>query len=378
MKKIFYIDPQSYNNLAIYDKNLISNMSDFLIDFYGNKLFKCSLPEKINFYPIFNYSRNKNSLSKAFSYIKSIIKIANKIKFKRPQVVHIQWIRLWAVDYLFIKWVKSKGIKIVFTAHNILPHDTDNKYFNQYKKYYEIVDHIIVHDKRSKIELETSFLIPGNKITVIRHGALNFELNEADLTERIHELKNELKITDTDIVFSSLGIQSLYKGVDLIIDVWNSNPLFYENPQCKLLLIGKSKGIDYNLIKDKTNVIIRDLKISDLDFQAYLRLSSVVLLPYRRISQSGVLLNAISSEIPVVVTDVGGLCEPLEAGNIGWNIGESNFENLYNCLTNLIHNPYEINNKRNFKAFDNVKQMYDWSAVSFETESLYKSLINNG
>lgn len=70
------MNPQSYNNLAIYDKNLISNMSDFLIDFYGNKLFKCSLPEKINFYPIFNYSRNKNSLSKAFSYIKSIIKIA--------------------------------------------------------------------------------------------------------------------------------------------------------------------------------------------------------------------------------------------------------------------------------------------------------------
>ena len=95
------------------------------------------------------------------------------------------------------------------------------------------------------------------------------------------------------MVFSSLGIQTHYKGVDLIVKVWAENTALRDNPDCMLLLIGRNRHIDYSPLSTCRNVFILDEMISDIDFQGYLHLSSLLLLPYRRISQSGVLLTAI-------------------------------------------------------------------------------------
>ena len=53
MKKIFYIDQQSYSNLAIYDHSLLSAIAketpDFQIEYWGNRKYEyMPLPEGIN------------------------------------------------------------------------------------------------------------------------------------------------------------------------------------------------------------------------------------------------------------------------------------------------------------------------------------------
>ena len=78
--KVIYIDPMSYNNLAIYDSCLLSNVNANIY-FVGNELYDSKQIKSIEFYPFFNYSKKKG-LNKVISYISSLIKIIGLVKSK--------------------------------------------------------------------------------------------------------------------------------------------------------------------------------------------------------------------------------------------------------------------------------------------------------
>ena len=214
--------------------------------------------------------------------------------------------------------------------------------------------------------------ISERKIKVIFHGVLNSDTAKADVISRAEELRELLHIKPSDIVFSCLGLQKEYKGTSLVIDIWADNPELNANPNTHLLIVGRSYGIDYTPIIGFSNVYILDQMISDLDFDAYLHLSSAILLPYIRISQSGLLFSAVNQHIPVLVSDVGGLTEPLSYGNIGWNIGTPTKENLQRQMLELVRRPDEIEAiKNNSQEFDKVRKAYDWESIGEKTSSLY-------
>lgn len=56
------------------------------------------------------------------------------------------------------------------------------------------------------------------------------------------------------ICFSSLEIQSNYKGIDIIIDVCNN--YFATNDNLHLIIAGKNQNIDYSSISNIKNVTI--------------------------------------------------------------------------------------------------------------------------
>ena len=115
--------------------------------------------------------------------------------------------------------------------------------------------------------------------------------------------------------------------------------------------------------------------ISDIDFQGYLHLSSLLLLPYRRISQSGVLLTAIGAGIPVLVSDVGGLTEPLSYGDVGWNIGAPTEENLARYMLHFVSHRTEIDIKRsNISDFEHLRQVYSWVTIGQRTSEFYMTI----
>jgi len=104
MLKLFYIDPQSYNNLADYDRYLLTNIDT-------EKYFFCS--EKFNFEISGNTKIDKcffyNSLSgfkKVISYVKSVIYILKNVKKHKPDIIHFQWLKIPHFDYFVLKKIK--------------------------------------------------------------------------------------------------------------------------------------------------------------------------------------------------------------------------------------------------------------------------------
>lgn len=377
MASIVYIDPQSYNNLSLYDRGMLSAMNREDVVLFGSTQWDCDAPNA-DLKKWFNYNNKNNPVSKGLSYLSTILRIASYIrKHKEICVVHIQWLRLWKVDILFARWLKNRGIKVVFTAHNLLPHDSGDTQREKYRIYYKTVDKICVHTAITKKELIDQFEIDSDKVEVIPHGIIYSDVPEDTIIYRAESLKKKYEISPKTLVISSLGIQSYYKGIDILIDLWSEEKELNANPDVKLMIVGKNSNLDYTPLEGIGNVVIVNERISNEDFQAYLEISDVILLPYRKISQSGMLFSAIARNKPVVISNIGGLPDPLDIGKVGWNIGIADKTSLSKILKDFAQQPHMVKVLQNNNSeFQKVKDYYSWESISMKLKSLYEGLIN--
>lgn len=372
MKPIVYIDPQSYKNLSIYDYSLLSNIEGEIHYVCSTNYDYLPLPPHIKQHKFFRYNDKKNNLAKAVSYLCSYICIFFLLLKWRPRVVHLQWMRIPRFDVAFLKTIKIlTGCRVVFTAHNILPHNQRANDVASYGRMYKLADAIIVHTHDTKRELVTMFSDTEEKVSVIAHGLLQLPCDLTLLSQKEAQFEAHYQL-DGKFVFSALGFQYSYKGVDLLAEVWATTPELCDNERCKLLFVGKNRGVDLSVANGIENVVIEDRVTSDEEFYYLLTHTDVYLLPYRRISQSGVLLTAISVGTPFLVTDVGGLAEPLNIAHVGWKMGELSAEELRQQLLWLLHHPEQVAAaKNNEEGWTRLRQHYDWRTIGQLTQQLY-------
>lgn len=294
-----------------------------------------------------------------------------------PKVVHIEWIRIFPIDYLFLKFIKKRGIKVVYTAHNILPHDDINEQqYDNYKKYYHAVDKIIVHTNRTKEELIERFEIIEDKIVVIPHGLNKVKINEQEVEnyQKFFIEKFDLK---GKTVFTSLGSQGNYKGFEILKETWIETSELANNDKVVLLIAGNMSFVDSSKLDECKNVHIVDGVLSNDEFIALARIGSVAILPYISISQSGVLMTAMQEHIPVLVTDVGGLPDPINLAKVGWNMGQPTTDNLREWMLYLANNNEEIETVRFDKlAWSVIDKEFSWRNSATKTTDIYNSLMN--
>ncbi|MCM8804960.1 MAG: glycosyltransferase family 4 protein, partial [Candidatus Omnitrophica bacterium] len=112
-------------------------------------------------FPIYEFDRND-------SYLVKVRKLVMFIKNFNPEVIHFQATFSLIKDSIFSFFLKYLRAKIVYTVHNILPHEKkiyDKFFFNII---YKNLPRIIVHANENKIRLIKEFNLPPNKISVIR------------------------------------------------------------------------------------------------------------------------------------------------------------------------------------------------------------------
>lgn len=375
-KIVFYVDPQSMINLAKYDYYLLEKIS-MPIYYFCSIYYDFDTNPALTYRKVFSYNHKKHNWQKAVSYIRSYLTILHHVVRLRPAVIHIQWFRIPHFDYAMVRLFQQLGTKVVFTAHNILPHQgNENKNVDVFQKAYHAFDRIIVHSQATKEELIQTFHVTPDKIAVINHGILPLEY-DVQVYEDNYHLYDEKYALDGKIVFSALGYQNYYKGTDLLAKVWAETPELRENQHCVLIIKGKvnDSSIDLSVINGIDNVIFEPQRISDEEFVYLLRHTDVYLLPYRDISQSGALMTVMTEHIPVLVTKVGGLAEPLTVAPIGWVISQLSPENLRQALLDLINHPAKIKAvKDDSNSWSTVCQHYDWGNICKQTQSLYESL----
>lgn len=374
--QLFYYDPESSRNLYVYAYGLLSNMT-------VPTLYVCSkfydylpLPSHVCQKPVISYFRFQNKLMQGLSLLCSYLIMCYYLVLYRPSVVHIQWLKLPAFELRFYKVMRRLlGFQLVFTAHNVSHHYKAEGYKELYHKWYELVDAIIVHAQDSRLELVRRFDINEQKVHVIMHGILDASLQEAMTPKREKELGERYSL-EGKLVFSSLGAQSYYKGVDILVSVWANTPELRDNDHLRLVIVGPKKDVDVSPLSNIKNVIVGTHRIPDDEFEYLLRHTDVYLLPYREISQSGAMLTAIAAHVPVLATAVGGLKDPFTVAPIGWSIEEASECKLRDAILDLVHHSERIEEvKLNEHNWRMVCAYYAWDAIAQRTQQLYDSLL---
>jgi glycosyltransferase involved in cell wall biosynthesis len=282
----------------------------------------------------------------------------------KPSAIHIQWLKVPLFD-AFILFALSyiSSAKLIYTAHNILPHNSGEKFKFNYQKIYNLVDQIIVHASRTREELCLKFpSVKKENVSVIPHGVLFSNKKYSVIESEFYR-------------YLFIGEISEYKGIIQLIKSWknvNLDPRFSKKSiliirgRCNELL---SKQISALLV-DVHNIDFCPGELSDDDFDNFVYNSEVIVLPYVVGSQSGVLSKAISYSKMVIVSKVGGLDEPLDIAKIGWSFSWGDQFSLNDKLSDsfvFLENNYyfEENN------WSKIKDVYAWNRIGLLTSELY-------
>ena len=332
-----------------------------------------------------NVSPLKKVLRVLFYYARLVLYAAKT----KPQIFHILWnYRLEYLDRtLLMLFYKLLGKRVVLTAHNINAgkRDSNDSWLNRLtlRIQYRLTDHLFVHTSKMKAELVADFHVPEHKVSLIPFG-INNALPDRGLTRA--EAKEQLGIGDAENTILFFGNLGPYKGVDLLVTAFQQ--IAASNRRYRLIIAGKPRGgcekyvaeIEHAIngygIKDQ--VQLRVGFVADDQLEAYFKAADLLVLPYRFISQSAVLLMAYSFGLPVVATDVGCfredviegrtgfLCKPDDPVDLAAAIERYFASDLYHCFDKCSEDVRNYANER-----------YSWEKVRELTLNAYKGLLQN-
>ena len=285
---------------------------------------------------------------------------AKKIKKLHPDLVIFQW---WHPYFSPCYWTickMLKHIKIMFTCHNVFPHERFPADRFLTRRVLSKGDGFIVHSIQDEEDLHS---IKKNAIcTRTVHPTYNaFKINQLS-KEKSRKILN---INDNEKVLLFFGFVREYKGLKHLIE---AIPAVIEKiPDIKLLVVGefagdKDKYLDI-MQKEKVEKYIQiyDGYIPDQEVEKFFAASDIVVLPYISATQSGIVQIAYGFEKPVVVTNVGGLPEVVKNGKTGYVVEAENSGAIAQAIIRF----FESDNRKAFEsAIQEEADRYSWDNMS--------------
>jgi glycosyltransferase involved in cell wall biosynthesis len=175
---------------------------------------------------------------------------------------------------------------------------------------------------------------------VVHHG--DFDTYIPDRIVNKSEARKIFGLSQEDNVILFFGAIKEYKGLDILLNSLSVASMKINN--LGLIIAGmagdaETRGLvlQYKDIISKLpkeiKVIFHDKFIPNAEVAKYFIASDVVVLPYRRITHSGIPHIAYSFGRPVIATNVGDFEEIIEEGKSGFVLSVNSQENLSEKIT---------------------------------------------
>lgn len=363
--RVIFNDPMSYNNLAIYDRNLLNRFNRSEVLYAANR--KLTKNPGCRTSRIYGYSDINNPILKGASYLISQLKLLGLAKSFKAGIIHLQWSRMPVLDSMVFTYLKKfRGIRFIYTSHDTFTHNMENRRKKAYLRLMKAADEIIVHTSKAQKEIETYGF---SNVSFINHGLL--KLSDAYPSCSLEFEKGNR------IVFSSPGYMEGYKGTDILLKAWLSSEFLLSEAGIHLVVAGVNR-LGFKPETEGTNISFLEGKLGDDEFTAWMETSDVIVMPYQRISQSGLLLSALAMGKNVIVNDVGEMAEPVRRFGIGWVTDAYDSDALRKQLEEIVR---EIL-KKGLKPFDDDKmraldEYYSWDEAASLTEDIYRRIIRD-
>ncbi len=379
--KVMMIDPWGINNVSYYTKGICSNLSRYVnLELVSNYFFQKDIESIYKVKNIF-FKRSekmkkgiKRKIIRSFEYIFSYRKIVKLLKDGNYDIVHIQWLLFYNADLHFIKKIKKYCKKLIFTAHNVIPHVNGASKIKTLRKIYKIIDVIVLHGEGISNEFDTIFPEFKQKIYIQKHGRYFNQSTKIDITQiddRISALVN-----NHGKKFIFFGHMFYNKGVDRVVNIWLKE--FHLSND--LLIISGKKNENYDelsklekKITDCSNILYLSNYVEDNLLNYLISESNIILLPYRHASMSGVIFTAAEFGKTVLSTNIGSLTEYIKDKENSF-IVESNENSICETMK-YISRSVSIEELASMgqKLKSHIIKNYNWENITSElVENCYK------
>lgn len=294
------------------------------------------------------------------------------IKYKRikPDVVIFRyWMPFFGPCFgTFARIVKSNGhTQILAITDNIIPHE--RRFFDTpFSKFFlPVLDGAVAMSKKVLSDLQEFPLSkPVAKTAYHAHPLYD---NFGEIVDR-QEACKVLYLDPADRYILFFGFIRHYKGLDLLLEAMALLPNSLSD--VKLLVAGEyyEDEAPYNdIIANKgisDRVVLHTKFIPNGDVRLYFSVSDLVAQPYRNATQSGVSQVAYHFELPMIITNVGGLSELVPHGEAGW-VCEPTAEALAEAIAEMYVPDRLATMCTNIHT---LKQQFSWPSMVLALESV--------
>jgi glycosyltransferase involved in cell wall biosynthesis len=302
-----------------------------------------------------------------------------------PRIFHILWNNKFEFfdRTALVLYYRLLGKRIVLTVHNVNigKRDRSDSALNRLtlKLQYRLADHLFVHTAQMKQELAHDFDVPAEKVTVIPYG-INNMVPETALTGE--DARRRLALADGDKAILFFGNIAPYKGVEYLVEAMAS--VAKRLPDARLIIAGRPKGSEEYWARIQSRIAALGLHqrvlqhieyVPDEEIEKYFKAADVLVLPYTRVFQSGVLFLGYSFGLPAIASDVASLREDIIEGETGLVCKPGDAEALADAIVRYFASElYGSLASRRPAIRRFATERHSWSTVASLTSDVYASV----
>lgn len=388
--RVVMIEPIGYSGIRYYTEQLSRQLVDLGVDLAlitSRHYERLPTPPPYRVYPVMGgMDRTQDRLRRGVDYALRQLKVADVVHIERPNLIHMQDMLVGPVDLLWLRWLRYRAFPIIYTVH-----DADRsiiRYTRRLhivlnravaKQIYHLVDRLIVHTQSDRNKLVNLFGVPPERITQIAHGNHSLQLEGLEIpSQSVSRIRLGLPLDAPVGLF--FGERRYSKGLDLLIKALPE--VITVLPHFRLIIAGEAQianKVDYEAmsrrygVRDHILFVDRFIPIEEVPW--YFAACDVVLLPYRSISQSGVLHLAFSLSRPVIASKIGGLAEVVEEGETGLFVEQ--VEDHKELASKIIYAAQRRDwlAELGWRAFQRAQSRFAWNVIARKTLELYKTVL---
>jgi glycosyltransferase involved in cell wall biosynthesis len=255
------------------------------------------------------------SLARKVEAIVDACLVAGLARRLRPDVVHLHSTNPIALAHVWLLGLLR--VPVVVTAHVVTAHERTRFEDAVHRRIHAGSALIIAHSEFDRKRLLGESGVDPRRVAVIPHGEYGFFGRGRARVDRA-EARQALGLGPRDEVALFFGYIREYKGLDLLLEAWPA--VARARPAARLVVAGDPVRLDGHRRREleawaaRVGAVHRFGYVPFSEVSRYFAAADVLVMPYRHVSQSGVLYLALSLGVPVLATRVGGLPEVLADG----------------------------------------------------------------
>lgn len=364
--RVLIIEPNGEGNISHHSLGLCASLSQK--GFQVTLATSCSL--EFQRHQSFHFDLRK-IIGKGFlGYFYSLYLLMKLFFEKNPHVVYIQDFGFLPLEIPLVALLKRIfNCRVIFTAHNILPHEKRLLKLWLYAKFYKIVDIIVTHNDYDKRIISELFSIVSSKIFTVPRG--NYLLFEQYFNNSPEAVRKDLNIPDGSNVILFFGYITRGKGLDILLKAFRE--LIDVIPDCRLIVAGKVCHKDYyeGLIQDLgiAGHMVIDWKYIPMEqVVKYFAASHVVVLPYRKICESPIVQMAYTFRKPIIKS-AHVYDHSFVEGENGYSVLPGDVISLTEALVKLFSDKEKLK-KMSLNVREIAEKTHSWESLVSITETV--------
>lgn len=292
------------------------------------------------------------------------------------QVAHFHFFHVGPLELFNVLLARAMGLRVVITAHDVEAFKEGMSTPLFVRWVYRAAHRVIAHSQVAKRELVQELGVTDSKIDVICHG--NY-LDSVPTGITRESARAHFGLSPDQRVLVFFGQIKDVKGLDVLLEGFALARA--QDPSLHLLIGGRVWKTDFSKYQALINqhglapfCTLHIRYIPDDEVPYFYRCADLVVLPYLRIYQSGVVLLAMSYASPVLVSDIKGMLEAVDDEKSGFVFRSQDPRHLAQRLGEIFATPgHAADMGQAGRRVVSVRN--DWSRLGMQSLACYQRAL---